>query len=39
MHDIVLLKGTPLILDGLHLKAHKKLDGSKGLVEFFLQPC
>ena len=29
-------KGTPLKLDSLHFKAHKKLDGSTGLFEFFL---
>ena len=28
-------KGTPLIMDSLCFKAHKKLDGSTGLVEFF----
>ena len=28
-------KGTPLQLDSLHFKAHKKLDGSTGLLEFF----
>ena len=28
-------KGTPLIMDSLRFKAHKKLDGSTGLVEFF----
>ena len=28
-------KGTPLSLDSLRFKAHKKLDGSTGLVEFF----
>ena len=28
-------KGTPLKLDSLRFKAHKKLDGSTGLVEFF----
>ena len=28
-------KGTPLKLDSLHFKAHKKLDGSTGLFEFF----
>ena len=28
-------KGTPLMMDSLRFKAHKKLDGSKGLVEFF----
>ena len=29
-------KGTPLKLDRLPFKAHKKLDGSTGLLEFFL---
>ena len=28
-------KGTPLIIDSLRFKAHKKLDGSISLVEFF----
>ena len=28
-------KGTPLKLDSLRFKAHKKLDGSTGLLEFF----
>ena len=28
-------KGAPLIMDSLRFKAHKKLDGSTGLVEFF----
>ena len=28
-------KGTPLKLDSLCFKAHKKLDGSTGLFEFF----
>ena len=28
-------KGTPLKLDSLHFKAHKKLDRSAGLFEFF----
>ena len=28
-------KGTPLIIDSLRFKAHKKLDGSTGLVELF----
>ena len=28
-------KGTPLMMDSLPFKAHKKLDGSTGLVEFF----
>ena len=28
-------KGTPLKLDSLRFKAHKKLDGSTGLFEFF----
>ena len=28
-------KGTPFIMDSLCFKAHKKLDGSTGLVEFF----
>ena len=28
-------KGTPLMLDSLHFTAHKKLDGSTGLLEFF----
>ena len=27
-------KGTPLMMDSLRFKAHKKLDGSTGLVEF-----
>ena len=29
-------KGVTLVLDKLHFKTHKKLDGSIGLVEFFL---
>ena len=29
-------KGVTLVLDKLHFKAHKKFDGSIGLVEFFL---
>ena len=29
-------KGTPLKLDGLSFKAHKKLDGSTGFFEFFV---
>ena len=29
-------KDVTLVLDKLRFKAHKKLDGSKGLVEFFL---
>ena len=28
-------KGTSLIMDSLRFKAHKKLDGSTGLVQFF----
>ena len=28
-------KSTPLMMDNLHFKAHKKLDGSTGLVKFF----
>ena len=28
-------KGTPLMVDSLRFKAHKKIDGSTGLVEFF----
>ena len=32
-------KGTPLKLGSLRFKAHKKLDGSTGLLEFFLLPC
>ena len=28
-------KGTPFKLDSLHFKAHKKLDGSTGLVKIF----
>ena len=28
-------KGTPLMMDSLRFKAHKKLDGSTSLVEFF----
>ena len=28
-------KSTPLKLDSLRFKAHKKLDGSTGLLEFF----
>ena len=28
-------KGTPVIMDSFHFKAHKKLDGSTGLVAFF----
>ena len=30
------LKGVTLVLDKLRFKAHKKFDGSIGLVEFFL---
>ena len=39
------LKGVTLVLDKLRFKAHKKFDGSTGLVEFFstamlrLIPC
>ena len=29
-------KGVSLVLDKLHFKAHRKLDGLTGLVEFFL---
>ena len=29
-------KGATFVLDKLHFKAHKKFDGSTGLVEFFL---
>ena len=29
--------GTPLKLDSLRFKAHKKFNGSTGLVEFFLK--
>ena len=29
-------KGVTLVLDKLRFKAHKKFDGSIGLVEFFL---
>ena len=32
---VLKLKGTPLMMDSLRFKAHKKLDGSTGLVEFF----
>ena len=32
---VLKLKGTPLMMDSLCFKAHKKLDGSTGLVEFF----
>ena len=28
-------KGNPLMMDNLRFKAHKKLDGSTGLAEFF----
>ena len=28
-------KGTPLMMDSLRFKAHKKLDWSTGLIEFF----
>ena len=28
-------KVTPLLLDSLHFKGHKKLDGSTDLAEFF----
>ena len=32
---VLKLKGTPLMMYSLRFKAHKKLDGSTGLVEFF----
>ena len=32
---VLKLKGTPLMMDSLRFKAHKKLDGSTSLVEFF----
>ena len=32
---VLKLKGTPLMMDSLLFKAHKKLDGSTGVVEFF----
>ena len=32
-------KGTSLMMDSFRFKAHKKLDGSTGLVDSFLQPC
>ena len=32
---IVKSKGTPLKFDSLRFNAHKKLDGSRGLLEFF----
>ena len=32
---VLKLKDTPLKMDSLRFKAHKKLDGSTGLVEFF----
>ena len=32
---VLKLKDTPLMMDSLRFKAHKKLDGSTGLVEFF----
>ena len=32
---VVKLKDTPLMMDSLRFKAHKKLDGSTGLVAFF----
>ena len=28
-------KGSPIMMDSLHFKAHKKLYGLTGLVEFF----
>ena len=31
-------KGTPLKLNSMRFKTHKKLDGSTGLFEFFLRP-
>ena len=32
---VLKLKGTSLMMDSFRFKAHKKLDGSTGLVEFF----
>ena len=32
---VLKLKGTLLMMESLRFKAHKKLDGSTGLVEFF----
>ena len=32
---VIKSKGTPLMMDSLRFKAHKMLDGSTGLVEFF----
>ena len=32
---VLKLKGTPLTMDTLRFKAHKMLDGSTGLIEFF----
>ena len=32
-------KGTALVTDSLHFKAHKRLDGSACLVEFFFTAC
>ena len=32
---VLKLKGTPLMMDTLRFKAHKMLDGSTGLIEFF----
>ena len=34
---VLKLNGTPLKLDSLHFKAHKKLDVSTGLFEFFFK--
>ena len=31
---VLKLKDTPLMMDSLRFKAHKKLDGSTGLIEF-----
>ena len=32
---VLKLKGTPLMMNSLRFKVHKKLDASTGLVEFF----
>ena len=33
---VLKLKGTPLMMDTLRFKAHKMLDGSTDLIEFFV---
>ena len=33
--SVLKLKDTPLMMDSIRFKAHKELDGSTGLVEFF----